>query len=169
MGVVASRFALVGVLLLLVVSRLARTTKGAFPGQAAVALAVCVSFVDAARNAFAVLGADEGLSTEDRARVLEAAAAFRKAAGLISTRLPGPRGAASLPVLTAFSEGATLGGHFDAVLAAGSLVTVDEAARNALDALRRDPMALAAEPVSALLLQMETAVAGITFTGSPLP
>jgi hypothetical protein len=163
MGIIPSRFALVGVLLLLLTARLARTTKGAFPtGQAAVALAVTVAYVDAAKNAFAVLGADDSLFVEDRARVLELAAYFRKAAGTIATRLPGPRGSASLPSLTAFSEGATLASYFDPA-ADGSLVNVDEAARNAIEALRRDPLAMAAEPLSVLLLQMETATAGISF------
>lgn len=166
----AARFARLGAALLLLVAHLARTTKGAFPpGPAAVALALCVSVTEAARNAFAALGADDTLPTEDRARLLEAAALFRRAAGLIATRIPGPRGGAALASLAGFSavgrDGGDIASYFATALPVASPATMDEAAGAALDALRRDPLVLASEGAASLLLLMDTVTDGVTLFG----
>lgn len=166
----AARFARLGAALLVLAGALARGTKGAFPpGPAAIALGVAVAVTEAARNAFAALGSLESTPTLERAALLEVAAAFRKGAGVLATRMPGPRGGASVPSLAGFSAiGRDAGGladYFDAALPTSSIVSVDEGALAALGALRRDALVLAAEGPESLLLLLDTVSDGVAVFG----
>lgn len=167
----AARFARLAAALLLLAAHIARASRGAFPpGPASLALALAVSTAEAARNGFAVLGADESLTAEDRARLLGLAALFRRGAGVLATRMPGPRGGVSLPSLAGFSapglDGGGISDFFESALPRSAPVAVDGAAGAALDALRRDPLALAAEGAAGVSVLMGAAADGISVFGA---
>lgn len=154
-------FARIGAALLALVAKLALQTKGAFPaGAASTTLALGIAYSEAARNAFMALGHDDTLPPEERVRLLEAGAYFRQALGIIATRMPGPQGGAVVSSLVGFSQpGGSISGYFASN--AAPPVSVSAAAKDALDALRRDPLALAAEGRVPILLLMDAVADGV--------
>jgi hypothetical protein len=153
-------FAAKGADLMLLVSRLALDTQGAFTSSSAsITLSFAAAYAEAARNAFLVLSQDPSLMAADRARLMALANTFRKALGLIATRIPGPKGVAEVPSLAGFSQGMSLADYFGP--AEATKLAVEPAAQAALEALRRDPIALAEQGTQAILLLVDAVVSGV--------
>lgn len=155
------QFAGIGASLFYIVVWLAKQTKGSFPpGPASITLAMAVAFGEAARNAFLAMAAAPGVSTTDRAVMQQVASEFRRGLGVVAVYMPGPRGVAAVASTAPLSKpGGGLAQFF--VGTAAVPVSVSAAAQAALDALRRDPLVLAAEGPEPVMRLVSAVVDGV--------
>lgn len=152
---VAADFAAVGAKLLERAAAAGRANRGTFVGGSASLLALVALYAEAARNGFRVLGADDTASPDAQAAAMAVASSFGHAAGVLASSFGGAVTTLSLaPLLT----GAALASAFTAD-APG--VVVSPAARDALEALRGDPLDLLARGRAAVEGLMQTVADGV--------
>lgn len=145
-------------------SGMARATQGLFDGKAEIVLQTDHDFLEAGWFAYSALAVSEEIPELTRINCSQMATLFREALGVLATHFPNKGSVRSFEDLGIYDPDRPnrIAEYFGPNSA--PLVSVTAVARDALNALRRDPLMLTSLGAPAILRLMRQAVDGIKVT-----